>query len=78
MLARHTFMNKPFKSRVPRLQTRALPRKHFAQIRISFEPKAYSNPAREFLICLGWLRLFRTIAFQNYMPPAHRPVSRGN
>ena len=30
---------------------------------LSSRSKSVPNPAREFLICLGWLRLFRTILF---------------
>lgn len=74
-LGTHINMIDRTKSRRSRARARALEAKHANRSRPASLVHANRSPARQFLIYLGWLRLFRAIAFESYVLPA-RPGAR--
>jgi hypothetical protein len=72
MLNRHTSMSTQYTVRPDRRSSKVLDGVHSKASRASSATLSENNPARQFLISIGWLRLFHAIVDEDYARSARR------
>ena len=67
-------MNNYTKARTLRPRARVSRNKPPLETNSAEHVSVVANPARQFLITIGWLRLLQAVAFESYVLPAQRPA----